>query len=151
MNRQRLILALALLGCVGAAQAAGNCSISLKGDDAMKFDLKEVTVSASCASISIELAHTGKLPVTAMGHNVVISRTADVAALATAGIKAGAANAYVPSADARAIAHTALIGGGAKTRITFPGNKLTAGGDYSFFCSMPGHSGLMRGKLIVTR
>jgi azurin len=146
-----LLLALALLGCAGAAQAANNCSITLKGDDAMKYDLKEVTVSASCATITIQLTHAGRLPVTAMGHNVVISRSADVNTLAAAGIKAGAANAYVPANDARVIAHTALIGGGAGTRTTFPGNTLTAGGDYSFFCSMPGHASMMRGKLVVTR
>ena len=34
---------------------------------------------------------------------------------------------------------------------TFPGKKLTAGGDYSFFCSFPGHSTLMKGKLVVTK
>ena len=45
----------------------------------------------------------------------------------------------------------ALIGGGQKTKITFPGKKLTAGGDYSFFCSFPGHSTLMKGKLVVTK
>jgi azurin len=151
MNLTRPLLALALLGCAGMAQAAGNCTIAIKGDDAMKYDLKEATVSASCASITIELTHAGKLPVTAMGHNVVISKTADLSAVAAAGIKAGAAASYVPAGDARVIAHTDLIGGGAKTKVSFPGNKLTAGGDYSFYCTMPGHSTMMKGKLIVTR
>ena len=36
-----------LFGVAGFAQAAGNCTVALKGDDAMKFDLKEATVSAS--------------------------------------------------------------------------------------------------------
>ena len=148
---RRLLLALALVGAAGAAQAAGNCTVSLKGNDAMQFDLKEATVSASCATVTIELTHTGKLPVAAMGHNVVISTTADLAALAREAVKAGAANNYVPKGDARAIAFTPLIGGGATTRTTFPGKKLVAGTDYSFFCSFPGHSALMKGKLIVTR
>ncbi|MGB3394750.1 MAG: azurin, partial [Stenotrophomonas sp.] len=139
------------LGAAGMAHAAGNCTISLKGDDAMKFDLREATVSAGCATITVELTHTGKLPMAAMGHNVVITTTADMAATARDGIKAGAANAYVAKDDARVIAHTALIGGGATTRVSFPGKKLTAGSDYSFFCSFPGHSALMKGKLVVTR
>ncbi|MGB3394746.1 MAG: azurin, partial [Stenotrophomonas sp.] len=139
------------LGAAGMAHAAGNCTISLKGDDAMKFDLREATVSAGCATITVELTHTGKLPMAAMGHNVVITTTADMAAAARDGIKAGTANAYVAKDDARVIAHTALIGGGATTRVSFPGKKLTAGTDYSFFCSFPGHSALMKGKLVVTR
>nr|WP_298151356.1 azurin [uncultured Pseudoxanthomonas sp.] len=151
MKLSQSLLALALLGAAGMAQAAGNCTVSLKGDDAMKFDLKEATVSASCATITLELTHSGKLPAAAMGHNVVVSKTADLAGVARDGMKAGAAGAYVPAGDARVIAHTALIGGGQKTKITFPGKKLTAGGDYSFFCSFPGHSTLMKGKLVVTK
>ena len=151
MKLSHSLLALALFGAAGMAQAAGNCTVSLKGDDAMKFDLKEATVSASCATITLELTHTGKLPAAAMGHNVVVSKTADLAGVARDGMKDGAAGAYVPAGDARVIAHTALIGGGQKTKITFPGKKLTAGGDYSFFCSFPGHSTLMKGKLVVTK
>ena len=118
MKLSRAFLALALLGAAGMAHAAGNCTISLKGDDAMKFDLREATVSASCATITVELAHTGKMPVAAMGHNVVITTTADLAAVARDGVKAGTANNYVVKDDARVIAHTALIGGGATTRVT---------------------------------
>ena len=140
-----------LLGAAGFAQAAGNCTVSLKGDDAMKFDLKEATVSASCPTITIELTHTGKLPAAAMGHNVVVTATKDLDAVARDGIKAGVAGHYVNKADARVIAATTLVGGGQKTKVSFPGKKLTAGGDYSFFCSFPGHSMLMKGKLVVTR
>ena len=150
-NSTRILAALVLLGAAGMAQAAGNCTVSLKGDDAMKFDQKEATVSASCATITVELAHTGKLPVTAMGHNVVVSKTPDMAGIARDAIKAGAAGGYVPKGDARVIAHTDMIGGGQKTKITFPGKALAAGGDYSFFCSFPGHSSMMKGKLVVTK
>ncbi len=150
-NSRRLLLALALIGTAGAAQAAANCTVTLKGDDAMRFDLKEATVSAGCANITIELLHTGKLPAAAMGHNVVVSSTANMAGVARDAIRAGVANHYVPAGDARVIASTELIGGGAKTQVRFPGNKLTAGGDYSFYCTFPGHSSIMKGKLNVTR
>jgi azurin len=82
---------------------------------------------------------------------VVIASTADMAAIATAGMKAGAASNYVAKADARVIASTSLVGGGQKTQVSFPGKKLTPGGDYSFFCSFPGHDALMHGKLTVTK
>ncbi|MFZ7096517.1 azurin [Luteimonas dalianensis] len=148
MKRYFAIFGLVLLGAVGTAQAQ-NCTISLEGNDRMQFNEKAVSVSASCPSITVELKHTGSLPVAAMGHNVVISETADVADVAQAGIKAGAPQ-YLPEGDARVIAATDMIGGGQTTSITFPGSKLTAGGDYTFFCSFPGHSGIMRGKVEVT-
>jgi azurin len=143
--RSLLIAALLLTGSVHAQ----NCTIDLKGDDAMKFDKAEVTVSASCEKITINLTHTGTLPVTAMGHNVVIAGAADVQAVGTAGMTAGAAANYVPAGDARVLASTSIVGGGASTTASFPGSALKAGGDYAFFCSFPGHWAIMKGKLIV--
>jgi azurin len=84
-----------------------------------------------------------------MGHNVVIAASSDVQPIATAGMNAGAAANYLPAGDKRAIAHTSLVGGGASTSATFPGNALKAGGDYAFFCSFPGHFALMKGKIVV--
>ncbi|MBS0199779.1 MAG: azurin [Proteobacteria bacterium] len=152
MKTMHAILATsALMVLAPLASAAGNCTLRLKGNDAMQFDQKAATVSASCPKITIELAHSGKMPVTAMGHNVVISQTADMATITTAGMKAGAAAGYLPKGDARMIAATSLIGGGGHTSTSFPGSKLKAGGDYSFFCSFPGHSAMMKGKLSVTK
>lgn len=149
-HASKTLLALALLSAASFAHAAPNCTIALKGNDAMQYDLKTATVSASCPKITITLAHTGKMPAQAMGHNVVISQTADINAVTAAGMKAGAAANYVPK-DAKVIAATSVIGGGATTKTTFAGSKLKAGGDYSFFCSFPGHSALMKGKLVVTK
>jgi azurin len=145
------ILGLSLLGAVSLAQAAPNCTLKLTGNDAMQYDLKTATVSASCPKITIELTHIGKMPAQAMGHNVVISQTADMNAITAAGTKAGAAAGYVPKGDAKVIASTSVVGGGASTKASFPGSKLKAGGDYTFFCSFPGHSALMKGKLVVTK
>ena len=142
------ILFAPLLLLSGLAQAE-NCVIDLKAGDDMKFDKASVTVSSTCASIEIKLAHTGKLPVAAMGHNVVITTGDAVQALATDGMKAGASAGYLPAGDARVIAHTDLIGGGETTSATFTGDKLTKGGNYAFFCSFPGHFALMKGTLIV--
>ncbi|MEJ1095549.1 MULTISPECIES: azurin [unclassified Pseudoxanthomonas] len=150
-STSNIALALALFGSAFAAQAAPNCVVKLKGNDAMQFDLKTATVSASCPKITIELAHTGKLAAQVMGHNVVVSQTADMNAINTAGMKAGLAAGYVAKGDAKVIAATPVIGGGASTSTTFAGSKLKAGGDYTFFCSFPGHAGLMKGKLVVTK
>ena len=150
MKTQSLLLALALLCAAGAVQAAPNCSIKLKGDDRMQFDLKTATVSAGCAKINIELTHTGALPAKSMGHNVVITATPDAAGVAQDGIKAGAAGGYLPAGDKRVLASTKMIGGGQSATATLAGGKLKAGGAYTFFCSFPGHSALMRGTVVVT-
>lgn len=150
MNIRKTFLALALVGAAGAAQAAPNCAIKLKAGDNMQFDQKEITVSAACKTITLELEHTGKLPVAAMGHNIVVAATAEADALARDAVKAGAAAGYVPAGDARVLGATKMIGGGETASASMPGNRLKAGGDYTFFCSFPGHSALMRGKVVVT-
>lgn len=149
---KKLIIATLGLGLLafGGTAMASNCTIKLKGDDRMQFDQKEITVSAACKTINIELEHTGKLPAAAMGHNVVVAATADVQAINAAGAKAGAAAGYLPKGDAKVLGATDMIGGGASTKASFPGSKLKAGGDYTFFCSFPGHAALMKGKLVVT-
>lgn len=151
MKTAILLTGLAFAGLSANAFAANNCTVKLAGNDAMQYDLKTATVSASCPTITIELTHTGKMPVTAMGHNVVISQTVLYQAIANDGLKAGAAANYVPKNDARVIAATSLVGGGQSTKTTFPGSRLKAGGDYAFFCSFPGHAALMRGKLVVVK
>jgi len=148
MKISTLLLSLFLLGAAGFAQAQ-NCTVRLEGNDRMQYDQKEVTVNASCRTITLELHHVGTLPIAAMGHNIVIAATSDANAIASDGLRASVAESHIKAGDTRVIAHTSMIGGGETTTATFPGNKLTAGGDYTFFCTFPGHSALMRGKLVV--
>ena len=130
--------------------ADGACKAVVKGDDAMKFDIKEIKINkASCPEFTVEVDHIGKLPAAAMGHNVVITKTADVDAVVKDGGAAGAATNYVKADDERVIAHTKVVGGGEKDSVTFKTDKLEAGGDYDFFCSFPGHYAVMRGKVVV--
>lgn len=126
---------------------AGECAVTVESNDAMQFNLKTVEVPASCASFEITLLHVGKLPKTAMGHNLVVSKSADMAQVAKDGIGAGVANGYLQPQDARVLAHTDLIGGGERSSVQLDPSKLAAGESYSFFCSFPGHSALMKGNL----
>ncbi len=64
-------------------------------------------------------------------------------------MKAGKEQEYVPADDDRVIAHTSMIGGGETTSVRFDTSNLESGGDYTFFCSFPGHYGMMNGKLVV--
>ncbi len=143
---KKVIVTAALLAASGPLMAA-QCSVDLEGNDAMQFNKKVIEVSKSCKDFTINLKHVGKLPKAAMGHNVVISKTADINAVGTDGVAAGAANDNVKKGDARVIAHSKLIGGGETTSVTFPVASLKAGDAYSYFCSFPGHWGVMKGEL----
>lgn len=129
------------------AATVSNCATEIEGNDAIQYNVGSIVVPASCSKFTITLRHVGKLPVVAMGHNVVIARTADVQAVAADGTAAGAAANYVKAGDARIIAHTQMIGGGQSTSVTFDASKLKAGGPYTFFCSFPGHVVTMKGTI----
>lgn len=146
MKRCVLVL-LATVAAFSAAPAfARSCAITVEANDRMQFAQPEVRVPADCSEVNLTLKHTGKMPATAMGHNWVLTRTADVPAVATAGTRASAADSYLPKGDARVLAFTPVIGGGQSTQIKFSTARLTRGGDYSFFCSFPGHWSMMKGK-----
>ena len=127
---------------------AQDCNQTIEGNDLIKFNLTEMRVSASCGQVTVTLHHTGMLPAAAMGHNWVLTATADYLAVAQAGNAAGAPN-FLPANDARVIAATSIIGGGEQTSVTFDISGLEPGGDYTFFCSFPGHYVLMNGKFII--
>ncbi len=142
------VLVPGLLGALSSTAYAKTCQVTIGGNDQMQFDKTSIPIAADCTEVELTLKHTGKLPATAMGHNWVLTKTADFQPVATAGTSAGPANQYVPKDDARVIAATKLVGGGETTTVKFSTSKLTKGGDYTFFCSFPGHWSLMKGKLV---
>jgi azurin len=131
------------------AAVVSDCATTIEGNDAMQYNVGSITIPASCAQFEITLKHTGQMPATAMGHDVVIAKTADMTAIDADGIAAGAEAGYVKPGDARVIAHTKVIGGGETTSVSFPVSKLQGDGPYAFFCSFPGHSGMMKGTIAV--
>ena len=134
---------------VGGAAVVTDCATEIEGNDAMQFNVKSITVPASCSEFKITLKHTGKMPVAAMGHNVVITTLDDMKKVAADGMGAGIDNDYVKPGDDRVIAHTDMIGGGESTSVSFDVSKIKGNGPYEFFCSFPGHSALMKGTIAV--
>lgn len=128
---------------------ASDCSLSIDSTDSMQFSTDELTVDASCSEVELTLTHSGTLPRNAMGHNWVLTRAEDAGAVNQDGMQAGLDNEYVQPGDARVIAHTPVIGGGEEASVTFSIEGLEAGGDYSFFCSFPGHFALMKGEFRI--
>ena len=146
---KRLMAAFALLGLLAGGPAlAQECELSIEGNDQIQFNTKELRVSSSCTEVTLTLKHVGNLAENVMGHNWVLTTTQDYMAVAQAGQAAGPPS-YLPEGDERVIAATETIGGGEETSITFDASQLEAGGDYTYFCSFPGHFVLMSGKLIV--
>lgn len=148
MRKLTALLALTGLALAGTA-AAKTCELSITGNDQLQYDKSELVVEADCDEVKLTLEHVGKLPVEQMGHNWVVAETSDWKAVAQAGQGAGLESDYLPPNDDRVIVNTDMIGGGETTSITFDVSKLEKGGDYTFFCSFPGHWAIMNGKLIV--
>lgn len=143
----RLSTLAALLLLSGHAFAK-TCDVAIESDDAMKFNLSEIVIAADCTEVSLTLTHTGTMAATVMGHNWVLTRTADYRPIGIAGGRASAEDSYVPKDDARVLAVTPVIGGGQSTTITFSTDTLVAGEDYTFFCSYPGHWPVMKGTFV---
>jgi azurin len=148
MTRQLLLLAL-LAAAPAVAWSAEHCAVDIHGTDQMTFDKAEITIPKACTSFTVTLAHPGEMPKNVMGHNWVLSTQADMQGVLDDGLKAGEAQDYVKPGDTRVIAHTRLIGGGEKDSVTLDPRSLKAGTAYSFYCSFPFHSTLMKGTLAL--
>lgn len=148
-RRALAVLVLLAAAAAGPDAVARTCELEIAGDDHIRFDRDELVVEADCDRVTLTLTHAGELDARTMGHNWVLTRTSDFKRVAQAGISAGADNDYVSPDDERVLAYTEIIGGGETTSVTFDTDILESGGDYTFFCSFPGHYGVMNGTLVV--
>lgn len=123
--------------------------IRITSNDQMLFDVTRFTV-ASGQTVRLTLDHIGKLPASAMGHNVVILKSnVDAAVWAGAVSRSGGsmANEWVPEPmRGDVVAFTRMLGGGESDTIEFTAPEP---GEYPFICSFPGHFMMMRGVMIV--
>src|ERR1700681_2960705 len=110
--RIALSLPTAMIVFVTCGARAGECQLSIEANDYMQFNQRQLQVAAGCESVEVTLKHTGTQPKKIMGHNWVLAKTSDVAALVNAGMRAGLANNYQAVNDPRIIASTPVVGGG---------------------------------------
>ena len=143
------LVAVSLLTLASSQLMAAECKVDVDSTDQMSFNTKEITIDKSCKTFTVNLTHSGSLPKNVMGHNWVLSKTADMAGIATDGMAAGIDKSYLKEGDTRVIAHTKIIGAGEKDSVTFDVSKLTAGESYQFFCSFPGHNSMMKGAIVL--
>jgi len=138
----------ALLSLAAPAARAADCTLNIEANDEMQFNQRQLQVDAGCETVTVTLKHAGTLTRNVMGHDWVLARTADVGALVNAGMSAGLAHNYQTGNDPRILASTPVVGGGESSTISFSTAKLQPGGDYSFFCTYPGHSVMMKGAFV---
>jgi azurin len=141
-------LSIAALLFLARAAAADVCPLTIDATDDMRFEQDSLQVETRCTDVEVTLHHTGKLPAHVMGHDWVLTKTSDVAAVANAGMGAGLANSFQQPGDKRIIAATKIVGGGEKAVVTFNTSQLERGVSYSYFCSAPGHFSMMKGRLV---
>jgi len=125
-------------------QAFAACEFNIEVGDGLEYSIKEMVAESSCGEVTVNLTHTGQLPAIAMGHNWVLGKTEEYQAIANEGMMLGEENSYLKPDDPRVIAYSKIVGGGESTSVTFSVSGM-APGDYTFFCSFPGHWSTMNG------
>ena len=122
-------------------------TINLTANDAMQFNTAEIKIAAG-RTVKLNLKHVGKMPAEMMGHNfVLLAQGTDLNAFSAAGVTAPKSDYIAKAMADKVIAKTKLLGGGQSDSIEF---KAPAAGTYDFLCTFPGHSAIMKGKLIVS-
>ncbi len=118
-------------------------ALSVSGNN-RTFDKGKLTAEA-CSEVTLTFKNVDTLE----QHNwVLLVEGADKTEVATAGIKAGPENGYIPQDDDRIIAHTKLLDRGETGEVRFTAPK--APGTYQFLCTFPAHFLTMMGDFEVT-
>jgi azurin len=115
-----------------------------KGEDmtAISYDPKSLTVPAGSR---VKLTLKNESVAAGMLHNFVLVNLGTGQEVATAGIKAGEKNNFVPK-DPNVLANTEILQMGTSTTIEF---DAPAKGSYHYICTYPGHYPNMIGRLNV--
>lgn len=145
----RKLVAASLLTLASGHLLAAECSVDVDSTDQMSFSTKAIEIDKSCKEFTVNLKHSGSLPKNVMGHNLVISKEADMSSIATDGLSAGIDKDYLKEGDARVIAHTKVIGAGETDSLKVDVSKLDPAEKYGFFCSFPGHISMMKGTVTL--
>ena len=126
---------------------AENCKIDISGSDMMKFDTNEINIDKDCEKFDINLKHSGKLPVNAMGHNIVILESDNLQkVISKINMAHGIEKGFMPEME-EVLFKSKMIGGGEQTTLELDTSVFNSENEYIFICSFPGHFALMKGKL----
>lgn len=147
MKPHLLFSLLTLLLSLHTAQAEPACEVRIQASDALEFDIRAITVPDNCATLTVELVHTGVLPKAATGHNWVLTTYREAEQVARDAYRAGQKQGWIKPDDKRIIASTPIIGRGETATVTIDLSQLDRNTRYAFLCTVGGHSPRMRGTL----
>ena len=144
----KLVLCVLILLNVSYAFAE-ECKIDISGSDMMKFDTNEINVDKNCEKFVVNLKHSGKLPVNAMGHNIVIIESNNLQkVISKINMSHGIKNGFMPEME-EVLFKSEMIGGGQETTLELDPSVFIGEKEYIFICSFPGKFVLMKGKLNI--
>jgi azurin len=118
-------------------------SIGTKGDE-LAYDHDTLTVKHG-AQVALTFKNNAT-PASGLTHNWVLAKPGTTDAITAAAAPAGEAKGYIPDSP-DIIAHSKLLKSGESQTVTFKAPDKP--GSYPYFCTFPGHSGLLKGTLVV--
>ena len=128
---------------------AEKCKIDISGSDMMKFDINEINIGKDCEKFTVNLKHSGNLPVNAMGHNIVILESKNLQkVISKINMAHGIEKGFMPEIE-EVLFKSKMIGGGQETTLELDPSVFDVEKEYIFICSFPGHFALMKGKLNI--
>ena len=137
-----LSLSLALIA------SAAEVKVELTGNDQMQFSTKAIEAKVG-DKLLITFKNVGKLPVVAMGHNVVILKPGTELPAFAMKCMTEKDNNYITKDETLAkavIAHSKVLGPGESEVVTFEAKEA---GVYPYLCTFPGHFAVMNGTITV--
>jgi azurin len=116
-------------------------------NDTMKYSVAEIHAKPG-ETVHLTLRNTGTMPKQAMGHNWVLLKPMDEAAVQAFCIDAATKGpTYLPDDQSAILAHTKMLGPGESDSLEF--KAPVEPGEYPFVCTFPGHFLQMKGRLVV--
>ncbi|AWT59015.1 MAG: Azurin-2 [Candidatus Moanabacter tarae] len=138
---------LLFVGALVGADGADIKIIEINADDTMRYDVTAFEVNAG-QNVRIVFKNVGKLPKVAMGHNLIVLKEGiEMAEFAQVAMTAKESEFIPELKRGEIIAHTKLLGPGEIDTIEFIAPAKL--GNYTYFCSFPGHWVLMKGVMTV--
>tara|TARA_B100000131_G_scaffold117769_1_gene114752 strand:- start:189947 stop:190396 length:450 start_codon:yes stop_codon:yes gene_type:complete len=126
---------------------ASSCSVDLEGNNMMQFSSTSIQIDSSCSKFTIKFKNTSNLDKEIAGHNVVVSKSSDFDELTNLVDPSNGMNeGFLPS-NSKVIAKTPFLGPNESYDLVIDVSRLNSGDNYVFWCSFPGHWGIMKGDL----
>jgi azurin len=145
MKKFLSLLSAVIFANTALAQTA--VKIEMSANDEMKFNTRSITVEVG-QKVTLVFKNTGTIPLSKMGHNLVILRP-DTPLVSFASKCANPKAGYLPEdpeTKQLIFAATKRLGGGESDTIYFIPKEP---GRYPFLCTTPGHFSEMQGIMTV--